>query len=59
MKNFEVHYSLSGIIEVHAQDEADAKRHVQQMGHALLLNQLAPENLLVSAASEIDVGGQG
>ncbi len=59
MKNFEVHYSFSGIIEVHTEDEADAKRQVQEMDHAFLLNRLSSENLLVSAASEIDVGGPG
>ncbi|MEE8110469.1 MAG: hypothetical protein V3T44_05525 [bacterium] len=59
MYNFEVTFSYSGTVEVHAEDEADAIQQVQQMASGRLLNRIDPESLVVHAASEVDVGGTG
>ena len=59
MKVFEVTFSVSGVVQVQAEDEADAIRRVKELGHDLLLKRIDPDTVVVQAASEVDVGGLG
>lgn len=59
MKHFEVHFSLSGVVGVQAEDEGEAIRLVQQMGSEALLERIDPATLAVQAATEVDIGGSG
>lgn len=59
MKDFEVSFTISGVVQVQAEDEADARQQAELMFHNLLVERLDPESRVVSLAIEVDVGGPG
>ena len=59
MRDFEVNFTISGVVQVQAEDEADAIRQAEKMEHDLLVERLDPTIRMVSLAIEVDVGGPG
>jgi hypothetical protein len=59
MRDFEVNFTISGVVQVQAEDEADAIRRAEMMNHDLLVERLDSAGRMLSLAIEVDVGGQG
>lgn len=59
MRDFEVNFTISGVVQVQAEDEADAIHQAKMMDHDLLVQRLDPDSRMVSLAIEVDVGGPG
>ncbi len=59
MRVFEVNFTISGVVQVQAEDEADAIRQAEMMDRDLMVERLDPASRMVSLAIEVDVGGPG
>ena len=59
MRDFEVNFSISGVVQMQAEDEADAIHQAEMMDHDLLVERLDSASRMVSLAIEVDVGGPG
>ena len=58
LKHFEVTFSFEGIVQVQAEDEADAIGQIQKKAGDFLMTRLDPEKFMIHSADEVDVGGQ-
>ncbi len=59
MRDFEVNFTISGVVQLQAEDEADAIHQAEMMDHDLLVQRLDSATRRISLAIEVDVGGPG